>query len=107
MKHIMSISESFNERRKREIEEEIGRKRKEIEDLEMGEAPVIDLDSYTDEDKIKFFNSMYKMALDHLETTERERYADEDIDNWFFEEGFSILNLKDRKKLWGYYKKLT
>jgi hypothetical protein len=62
--------------------------------------PIIPLGDYSTEDKIKFFDKMYKFANDHVEEVKREKYKDDDTDHWFFEEGFKILNLKDSKSLW-------
>ncbi len=107
MKHIQGINESFKERRRKEIEAQIAKKQKELEELQNSENDaVIELSDYTTEDKVKFFDSMYKMAAEHLKQAESEGYVDDDSEHWFFEEGFGILNLKDKKKLWNFYNKL-
>lgn len=106
MKHIRKISENFKDRQRKKLEEEILKKKKEMEDLDGEESPIVDLSDYSIEEKVKFFDKIYKMALDHLNETEEERYKNDDTDHWFFEEGFAILNLKDKKKLFNFYNKL-
>jgi hypothetical protein len=77
---------------------EIARKQKELDELQDSENDaVIELADYTTEDKVKFFDSMYKLASEHLKSAENGRVDDDDT-HWFFEEGFGILNLKDKKK---------
>lgn len=97
-------NESFKEKRKRILEEEINKKREELEKLSIvEEVPVIELSDYTTEEKVKFFDEMYKLSLDTLNRAEESGYKSEDTDYWFFEQGFGILNLKNTKKLWNYY----
>ena len=106
MKHISGINESFKDRRRKEIEAEIARKQKELEELQNSENDsVIELSDYTTEDKVKFFDRMYKMAAEHLQSAEDGR-VDDDAEHWFFEEGFGILNPKEKRKLWNFYNKL-
>lgn len=107
MKHLSRINESFKDRRRKEIEAEIARKQKELEELQNSENDaVIELSDYTTEDKVKFFDEMYKMAAGHLKEAEENGRVDDDSDHWFFETGFTILNLKNKKKLWDFYNKL-
>lgn len=49
---------------------------------------------------------MYKLANDHIEKFKKDPYMDDDTKQWFFEQGFQILNLKDSKSLWNYYNSL-
>lgn len=101
-------NESFKEKRKRILEEEINSRREELEKLSIvEEVPVIELSDYTTEDKVKFFDKMYQLSLDTLTRAEESGYKSEDTDYWFFEQGFTILNLKNTKKLWEYYNKIN
>jgi len=103
-----NTTSSFKDRRRKEIEAEIVRKQKELDELQNSENDaVIELSDYTTEDKVKFFDSMYKMAAEHLKSAEEDGRVDDDSEHWFFEEGFTILNLKDKKKLWNFYNKLV
>lgn len=108
MKHLKNMNESFKDRRRKQIEDEIAKKQAELDGLSNKEdVPVIELSDYTDEEKVKYFDSMYKMAFDHLKSVEDSGYKDDDAENWFFEEGFKILNIKNPKSLWNYYNKLN
>ena len=73
----------------------------------MSSIPVLRLTDYTVEEKIKFFDDMYKLALDTIKEEKESGYHNEDTDNWFYEQGFAILNLRDTKALWKYKNSLT
>ena len=108
MKHIKKINEGFRDRKKAELEAEIKRKQEELQGLDSNEpADIVDLEEYTTEDKVKFFDEMYKMAKDYIDKLEETGYKDDDWDNWFFEAGVTILNTKDKNKFWKYHRSIS
>jgi len=70
------------------------------------ESAIKNLDEYTDEEKIKFFDKMYESALEELNRTEKENYHDEDSAGYAWEEYILILS-KDKKLFWKYWNSLN
>ena len=99
--------DNFKERKRKQISDEIAKKQKELEELEnAATAPVVELSDISTEEKVKFFDGMYKMAADHLKACENETDRDDD-DHWFYEYGFTALNMKNPKALWSYKNKVS
>lgn len=82
------IFESKEERMRR-IREEIEKKQRELEKLETGKRTgIIELEEYTEEDKIKFFDKLYKFTLSCVEDFEKRGGGEppKDTDHYVFEE---------------------
>ena len=93
--------------RKKQIQEEIKKKETELKKLETGEREgIIPLKDYTDEDKIKYFDKLYKVCIGIIEDLEEEGYS-KDHDHWIFEEGIQILNIKNSNEFWKYYNSIN
>ena len=99
---------------KREIEslrEEIERKKEELEQLELQEklgvkgSEIKDLSEFTDFEKCKFFDDLYKSSLDRLDNTIENGYDDDDDEHYAWEECMLIL-ARDKDSFWTYYNKL-
>lgn len=111
MKHLGKFNENLSRRER--IQKELEQKKKELEELqkksEIGEdRPIKQLEDFTDDEKINFFDKFYNFALKHIEERESNGYDDEDSDHWFFEEGISVLYDKEnRTKFWKWYNSLT
>lgn len=93
--------------RREQLLAEQERIKNELANLEEIESGIIKLEDYTDEQKINFFDSLYKMASDVIKETEENGYYNEDNEYWFYEMGMSVLNLNDNDKLWKYIRSLT
>jgi hypothetical protein len=93
--------------KREKLEAEIAERIAQLNSLETIPTGIIPLEDYSDEQKIDFFNNFYKFALEHVKEVEEEGWVDEDTSQWFYEEGMTILNLKDTKALWKYYGSLT
>ncbi len=66
--------------------------------------PLVD---FTDDEKIKHFNTQYKSALNELEEYERDGYSDDDNKQYDWESFIEILSRPDKKKLfWEYWNSL-
>lgn len=81
----------------------------ELENLEkenLRDIAIKNLDEYTPEEKIKFFDNMYNSALNELETTIKEGYHDEDCANYVWETYIQILS-RDRKEFWKYWNSIN
>ncbi len=63
------------------------------------------MEEYSDEEKIDFFNAIYKNAIYMLELAENDNAHDDD-EHHLFEDAFRVLNLRDKKLLWNYYNKI-
>ena len=95
--------------RKEQLKNDIAKMQAELERIEapITSAPVLRLTDYTNEEKIAFFDSMYKLAFDTIKEVKENGYCDEDTVNWFYETGFAVLNLRDTKSLWKYKNSLS
>lgn len=97
---------------KEELKRAIEEKRKELEELEKLEKVydrnliVKELSEFTDEEKIKIFDYLYKSSLEDLETLEREGYQDEDSAQYVYEDFLEIV-ARDKKLYWKYRNSLT
>jgi len=88
----------------REIEEkkaELARAKKKLSSQQRDLA-IKKLDEYTEEEKIKFFDSMYKSALSMLVNKEKNGHSNEDDPQYTWEEVMMIL-ARDPKLFWKYY----
>jgi len=72
----------------------------------MKSLAITDLEEYTDEEKIKFFDKMYKNALSELVNYETGRYHDDDCDHYAWEEYIQILS-RDRTSFWKYWNSIS
>lgn len=70
-------------------------------------SPVITSDKYSDEEKVLFFDKLHKSLMEHFDYAVNNGYTNEDDPHYIYEEAFSILNLRDTKELWKYFKKVT
>jgi hypothetical protein len=95
--------------RKEQLKIDIARLQAELEIIEapITSTPVLRLSDYTTEEKVAFFDSMYKLAFDTIKEVKENGYCSEDTENWFYETGFAILNLRDTKALWKYKNSLS
>lgn len=100
--------ETNKEKLKRELAESKAR----LEQLEKQEKTddrdnaIKKLEEYTDQEKIKFFDKMYKSAFSELKAVEECGYHDEDCTHYAWEEYIQIL-AKDNKLFWKYFNSLT
>jgi len=92
-----------NEGRIKQLQIEIELKRSEIEKLKKQPAAIINLEDYTTEEKVAFFDQLYKSSLRHLMEAEENSYVSNDSEHYMYEEMFTILNIKDKDALWEYY----
>jgi len=93
--------------KKERLEAELAAKQAELAALEDVETGIVALEDYTDEQKIKFFDSLYESALSHIKEVEVEGWVDEDAAQYMFEDVMSILNIEDTRAMWNYYNSLT
>jgi len=93
--------------KKERLEAELAAKQAELAALEDVETGIVALEDYTDEQKIKFFDSLYESALSHIKEVEVEGWVDEDTAQYMFEDVMSILNIEDTRAMWNYYNSLT
>lgn len=93
--------------KKERLEAELAAKQAELAALEDVETGIFALEDYTDEQKIKFFDSLYNSALSHIKEVEVEGWVDEDAAQYMFEDVMSILNIEDTRAMWNYYNSLT
>ena len=63
------------------------------------------LEEYSDEEKIKFFDKLYKTALSELEFLEKNKYNHNDDEHYAWEAYIQILS-KDNDAFWSYYNSL-
>jgi hypothetical protein len=93
---------------KQELQKEIAdlkakmAKLEEEENLNKRDAAIKSLSEYTNEEKIAFFDKMYKSAEEELETFEEKRYHNEDYEHYGWEDYIKIL-AKDQKLFWEYW----
>ena len=93
--------------KKERLEAELAAKQAALAALEDVETGIVALEDYTDEQKIKFFDSLYNSALSHIKEVEVEGWVDEDAAQYMFEDVMSILNIEDTRAMWNYYNSLT
>jgi hypothetical protein len=93
--------------KKERLEAELVQKMAELAALENVETGIVELEDYTVEQKVKFFDSLYNSALSHVKEVEAEGWLDEDASQYMFEDVMSILNIEDNKTFWEYYNSLT
>lgn len=106
MKYINTFEFSKEERRKK-LEEEILRKQKELELLDSNKRTgIIPLEDYTNEEKIEYFDKLYKQALSIIEEAEEDGYVNEDSDHYLYEEAMKSLNIKNPREMWKYFNSL-
>jgi hypothetical protein len=79
----------------------------ELEKLDNVKSAIIPLEDYTDEQKIDFFDALYKMSEDVVKEMENTGFSNDDEQNWFYEMGMSVLNLKDTAAMWKYINTLA
>ena len=100
------------ETEKQKLQRELAEAKAKLEKLERQEkidikdGAIKKLSEYTDSEKIKFFDKLYKSAESELSSTEEKGYHDEDSVHYAWEEYFSIL-AKDKKLFWDYFNSLT
>jgi hypothetical protein len=59
--------------------------------LKCAEADKFVPKEYTNEEKIKAFDGLYRMAVEHLEEVRKDGYAAEDFDHWCCEAVMGLL----------------
>lgn len=82
---------------------------KELEELQkqnIREYAIKNLEEYTEEEKIKFFDKMYKSALDELNRTIKDKYHDDDCCHYVWEEYIEIL-ARDKKEFWKFWNSIN
>lgn len=90
------------------LKQDIELKKKELEKLELEQKHAIrklaikDLSEFTDKEKIKIFDKLYKSALGSINTSEQINYHDDDNMHYGGQEYFEIL-ARDRDEFWRYY----
>lgn len=89
------------------LEAELKEKMEQLAKLENIESGIVPLVSYTIEQKVAFFDNLYKSAESHIKEVESEGYVDEDVAHYMFEDCMRILNIEDSKAMWNYYNSLT
>jgi len=100
--------------REQEIEREILEKQEELRKLKeirknsTRSKAVKELEEYSIEDKVKFFDKMHRYAINELGELERggEYSEDNDNDHYGWEELMKII-ARDKKTFWDYYNSLT
>ncbi len=92
--------------KKERLEAELAQKMVELAALEDVETGIVALEDYTVEQKVKFFDSLYKSANSHIKEVETEGWIDEDASQYMFEDCMKILNIEDPKAMWNYYNSL-
>ena len=88
--------------------EDAKRKLDELEEKEKNSErkdAIKNLNEYTTEEKIKFFDKMYKSALSELNEVEQKCYHDENYTHYAWEEYIEIL-VRDNDKFWKYWNKI-
>lgn len=65
------------------------------------------MEDYTNEEKIKFFDNLYKQALSIIEEAEEEGRVDEDSDHYLYEDTMKILNIKNPREMWDYFNSIN
>jgi len=97
--------------KREKLEAELAQKQAELAALNEQEREasnaIVPLENYTDEQKIKFFDSLYNSALSHVKEVEAEGWIDEDAAHYMYEDAMSILNIENPRAMWNYYNSLT
>lgn len=95
-----------------EMRAEIERKKRELDALEKSlvnderNLAIKDLSEFTDEEKIKWFDRLYKSSLDVVEEVEKNGYINEDTPHFIYEDVMGIV-ARDRNAFWKYFNSLT
>lgn len=87
--------------KQKELLEELGK----MDNDYIKKESIRDLNEITSEDKILFFDKMYKSALSELSDIEEKGYKNDDSEHYVWEEYITILSKND-KKFWKYYNSL-
>jgi biopolymer transport protein ExbB/TolQ len=66
---------------------------------------ILKLEDISTEDKVIFFDKMFKSALNELKELEEEGYHNEDYPHYAWENFITILT-KDKKLFWNYWNSL-
>lgn len=93
--------------KREKLEAELKEKMAQLAALEDVESGIVPLKNYTTEQKVAFFDNMYKSAESHIKEVEAEGWVDEDAAHYMFEDCMRILNIEDPKAMWNYYNSLT
>jgi len=97
--------------RENRLADEIAAKQKEIDALKekLKEENLNEIlkkkSDYTDEEKIKVFDMMYKYVMDILKTRMEDGWTDEDAPEYMFETMMGIV-AKDKTRFWKWYSSL-
>ncbi len=96
------------EKKKEQILKEISDKQKELNELNnLSEySAIIPLISYSNEEKLQFFDKLYDFCLAQYNYAKNEKYKDDDVEHYIYEEAFQILNIRYKNELWNYINKL-
>lgn len=90
------------------LEKQIEDAKRKLEELEEKEKnserieAIKNLDEFTTEEKVKFFDSMYKSALEELDTTIGNDYHDDNCEHYAWETYIEIL-ARNHTKFWKYW----
>lgn len=95
-----------------EMRADIERKRLELELMEKSlisnerALAIKDLSEFTDEEKIKVFDKIYKSALSIVEDAETNGYVNDDNPHYIYEDVMSVI-ARDSRVFWKYFNSLT
>jgi hypothetical protein len=95
-----------------EMRADIERKRLELELMEKSlvsnerALAIKDLSEFTDEEKIKVFDKIYKSALSIVEDAETNGYVNDDNRHYIYEDVMSVI-ARDSRVFWKYFNSLT
>jgi len=78
----------------------------ELEKLESDNECIKNLEDYTPEEKIEFFDKMYQSAWDELDELRNNGYSNEDNAGYVWETYIEIL-AKNKKEFWNYWNSLS
>ena len=76
------------------------------ESNELRNSAIKKLEEYTDKEKIKFFDIMYKNANDELSELEKDGYSNDDNPAYAWEAYIEILS-RNTRKFWDYWNSLN
>ena len=108
----MNINREYPMTEKEKLEQEIKDAKKKLKDLEKKvktdtrSLAIKALEEFTDEEKIEFFNKLYKSATSELEELEDKGWSDDDNSTYAWEEYIQIL-AKDQDSFWEYWNSLS
>lgn len=95
-----------------EMRADIKRKKLELELMEKSlisnerALAIKDLSEFTDEEKIKVFDKIYKSALSVVEDAETNGYVNDDNSHYIYEDVMSVI-ARDSRVFWKYFNSLT